>query len=79
MTTIKMTPLGVNPPDCYCCGEWLGASTALTDSVLRHSICFNLLVTIQEELTKENPDIQMMLELTIKTIGDKRYESRETS
>jgi hypothetical protein len=76
--TIKMTPLGVNPPDCYCCGEWLGASKALTDSVRRHSLCVAALVTIQEELSKENPDIQAMLELTIKTIGDNR-ESTETS
>lgn len=78
MTTVKMTPLGIDPADCYCCGEWFGASAALTDSVRRHSACVSALFVIQEELSKENPDIQAMLELTIKTIGDKR-ESTETS
>jgi hypothetical protein len=78
MTTIKMTPLGVDPPECYCCGEWLGSSAALTDSVRRHSACFNVLNAIQEELSKETPNMQAILEYTIKTIGDKR-ESTETS
>jgi hypothetical protein len=78
MTVVKMTPLGIDPPECYCCGEWLGASDALTKTSRGHVACFNALVAIQEELSKENPNMQTILEYTITTIGDRR-ESTETS
>lgn len=78
MGTIKVTPLGIDPAECYECGEWFGASQALVDSVRRHSTCFNYLVAIQEEAASENPNINTILEYTIKAIGDRR-ESTKTS
>lgn len=75
---VKMTPLGIDPPECHECEEWIGASDALVDSVRRHSICFNCLIAIQEEAASENPNINTILEYTIKAIGDRR-ESTKTS
>lgn len=69
---VKMTPLGANPPECPECEEWIGASKALVDSVRRHSTCFNALLTIQEISASAKPDIEAILALTIKTIGDRR-------
>lgn len=68
----KFTPLGYDPKECDKCGEWEGASNALLDSVLRHADCFYALVKIQEIASSENPDVEEILELTLKTIGDKR-------
>lgn len=69
---MKMTPMGADPEACGVCGEWIGASAGLIDSVRRHSVCFNTLVAIQEIASSENPDVGEILALTIKTIGDKR-------
>lgn len=75
---IKITPLGIDTPECPECGEWVGSSDGLVDSVRRHSICFNALVLIQEMVSSDAPDMKKILDLTIKTIGDRR-ESTETS
>jgi hypothetical protein len=76
---MKMTPLGLNPKECDVCGEWIGSSKALTKTSRGHVLCFNTLVEIQELASSENPDINAILELTMKTIGDRRDESREAS
>lgn len=72
MVEMNITPIGIDTPICESCGEWIGASAGLIDSVRRHSICFNTLVAIQEIASSENPDVGEILALTIKMIGDKR-------
>jgi hypothetical protein len=72
MGTVKMTPMGLNPEECDVCGEWRSASRALTKSSRGHAACFDALVIIQEIAASENPDIEAILALTIKTIGDRR-------
>lgn len=76
---MKMTPLGLDPKECDVCGEWIDASKALINMTRGHVLCFNTLVEIQELASSENPDMNSILELTIKTIGDRRNESREAS
>ena len=76
---MKMTPLGLDPEECDVCGEWIGSSKALTKTSRGHVLCFNALIEIQELASSENPDINSILELTIRTIGDRRNESRKTS
>ena len=76
---VKMTPLGLEPEECDVCGEWTGSSTALIKTSRGHVRCFNALIEIQELASSENPDMNSILELTIKTIGDRRNESREAS
>jgi hypothetical protein len=73
--TVKMTPLGINPKECDVCGEWIGSSKALTRTSRGHVRCFNTLIRIQELASSKNPDMQAILELTIKVIGDRRHES----
>ena len=69
---VKITPAGTNPEECGTCGEWIGSSDKLVDSVRRHSACFNALLVIQEIASSENPDIEAILALTIKTVGNRR-------
>jgi hypothetical protein len=70
-----MTPLGINPKECDVCGEWIGSSKALTKTSRGHVRCFNTLVEIQELASSKTPNINEILELTIKVIGDRRNES----
>jgi hypothetical protein len=68
----KMTPMGLDPEECDVCGEWKGSSKRLAKTSRGHVTCFDALVSIQEIASSENPDIEAILALTIKTIGDRR-------
>jgi 5,10-methenyltetrahydromethanopterin hydrogenase len=71
---MRLGPNGITNPDEHCevCGEWQGSREALIHSSRRHAACFKALVAIQEIVSNDNPDIASILDITIKTIGDKR-------
>lgn len=52
MSSVMMTPLGVNPETCKECGEWIGASSALRSSTRGHCRTTRELHLLREALVK---------------------------